>query len=65
MESSTWEKIISNLDNFIDQHQARHMIENHVIKDFMQTFDTVSAGDHWDRRMSRHMAPLLGKVKSK
>jgi len=23
------------------------------------TFDTVSAGDHWDRRMSRHMAPLL------
>ena len=33
---------------------------NHVIKGFMQTFDTVSAGDHWDRRMSRHMAPLLG-----
>ena len=24
-----------------------------------QTFDTVSAGDHWDRRMSRQMAPLL------
>ena len=38
---------------------------NHVIKGFMQTFDTVSAGDHWDRRMSRHMAPLLRKVKRK
>ena len=23
------------------------------------TFETVRAGDHWDRRMSRQMAPLL------
>ena len=55
MESSTWEK------KYIKSGQVYSIGPgNHVIKDFMQTFDTVSAGDHWDRRMSRHMAPLLG-----
>lgn len=35
----------------LGSHNSEHMESN--------TLDTVSAGDHWERRMSRQMAPLL------